>query len=247
MDDDTNTDLEWVIYHLTMNDDEDFTYVELDVDLCRSDNDQWRRLLIGLARNSTLETLDLTRGLQRMVATDEDLERLFEAIRLIPELRKVKLDSFSTDDLLQSRSLFQNNEKITALVIENTRFVPEDAETQNQNRFDERHVDFLLSMCERSLRILRIEIPQPLLSADPVHVPFAPLLQESSDLKELVIEASGSICFIKDDHFATLIEAVKANSKLIILDIDLQVSPEGFDLVTTMLEKNQTLQELRLN
>ena len=52
-------DLEWVIYHLTMNDDEEFTHVQLDIDIIRTDDDQWERLMIGFTRNQTLNEIEL--------------------------------------------------------------------------------------------------------------------------------------------------------------------------------------------
>ena len=149
-DDDSNVDLEWVIYHLTMNDDEDFTSVPLDVDLCRVDDDQWQRLLVGLRRNTTLTGLELTRGLQRTLCTDGDLEDLFGAIRRVPKLTKIRLDSFSTDDLRTAWGLFWTNEIMIDVTIENVRVVT----SARPNRFDDTHAAFLVSMTQRSLKKL---------------------------------------------------------------------------------------------
>ena len=69
-------ELEWVIYHLIHNDDENFTsIIDLDIDLCRSDDDQWNRLILGLSRNRTIQSIELLRGYQNPIITEDDLKR----------------------------------------------------------------------------------------------------------------------------------------------------------------------------
>jgi hypothetical protein len=247
-------DLEWVIYHLTMNDDEEFTNVQLDIDIIRHDDDQWERLLLGFTRNQTLNEIELVRGLQRMVANEDDIEQLFRSIRSIPTLSKVRLDSFSTDDLNHSTSLFMNNDKIEELVIDNMR---KERNPRNHNRFDDTHLDFLVSMCQRRLRRLQIEIPgersAPLRweresssFLNPVHAPFHRLLCGPTKLETLVIESETMHCSIIDEHCNAIMEALETNATLKYFDMDLRISPQELDRVSTMLERNRTLQDLRL-
>jgi hypothetical protein len=242
--DNSDTDLEWIIYHLTMNDDDGFTSVPLDVDLCRTEDDQWTRLVIGLARNQTLKSLELTRGMQQMIASEADLEELFAAVRSIPRLSKIRLDSFSTHDLRHAWGLFWNNETLEDIVVENVRVA---ANTVHTNRFDDTHTAFLISMTQRSLKRLRIEVPKELSASSPVHAPFAPLLVPSSKLEELVIESSATVYPINEDHFAALMETLQTNITLRYLDIDLRMSPECVDRVSTMLERNKHVRDLRLH
>jgi hypothetical protein len=241
-------DIEWIIYHLIHNDDDEFTSVSLDIDLCRADDDLWDRLLAGLERSQTLTSLELVRGLQRIVATEVDLRRLFSSIRSIPALTKVKLDSFSTDDFTDSASLFTNNEVIQELIVENVRQVEN---PRNHNRYDHSHVEFLTSMCQRCLRRLQIEVPTesslPIFSEEPAHVPFAPLLDETSKLETLVIEFTSSARPILQAHFASMMQALETNDTLKNLDIDLRIYPNDLDNVSKMLERNHNLLDLRLH
>ena len=127
-------DIEWVIYHLIHNDDEHFTSIaDLDIDLCRSDQDQWDRLLMGLSRNRTITSIELSRGYQSPVVTEDDLQRLFTALRCLPRLSKVKLDSFTTFDLEQTEPLFENNTTIEEVWIENAHCHHDDARNNNDD------------------------------------------------------------------------------------------------------------------
>jgi len=203
-------DIEWVIYHLIHNDDENFTSIaDLDIDLCRSDQDQWDRLLMGLSRNRTITSIELSRGYQSPVVTEDDLQRLFTALRCLPRLSKVKLDSFTTFDLEQTEPLFENNTTIEEVWIENAHCHHDDARNNNDdddlddddldeeeeddgdedfNQY-ERLIGYLATMSRHRLRQLRIEIPAKI-SHD---APLAILLSGSSKLETLVLETTSVI------------------------------------------------------
>lgn len=232
-------DLEWVIYHMIHNDDEQFTSVSFDVDICRGDDDQWDRLLAGLSRSQTLTRLDLVRGLQLRVATEADLQQLFEATRQIPHLSEIRLDCFSTEDIEHAESLFVGNDTIHSVLIENVRVV---RNARNGNRYD--GVVENLAAIHR-LRSLHVEISTEM---EPVELPFARLLQfETSKVESLIIESTSSLP-IFEPHFQLMARALSTpNSLLQILDIDLQISPSGLEEVSAMLTVNNALKVLRLH
>eukprot|EP00536_Pseudo-nitzschia_multiseries_P003388 jgi/Psemu1/284390/fgenesh1_pg.52_\ len=267
-------DIEWVIYHLTHNDDEDFTsVVDLDIDLCRSDQDQWDRFLTGLSRNRTVTNIELSRGYQLPVVNDDDLRRLFRALRRIPRLAKVKLQSFTTFDLEQSRSLFEDNTTIEEIWIENGHCYRDDT-GDNNNSYDDdlnddtidtiddnegaecyhqygRFLGFLSSM--RCLHRLRIEMPSTLSH----EVPLAPLLMVSSKLQSLVLETTSVMGSTssptqrariesRQQRFRALMLALQSNKVLKVLDIDFLISFLDFREVATMLQHNTTLTDLSL-
>jgi hypothetical protein len=131
-------ELEWVIYHLIHNDDENFTsIIDLDIDLCRSDEDQWNRLLLGLSRNRTIQSIELLRGYQNPIITEDDLRKLFTALRCCTKLSKVKLDSFTINDLEQTESLFKNNTLIEEVWIENAHFQRDDDDDNDDDDDDD--------------------------------------------------------------------------------------------------------------
>jgi hypothetical protein len=232
-------DIEWVIYHMIHNDDEGFTSVSFDIDVCRADVDQWDRLLEGLSRNRTLTRLDLVRGLQRMVATEADLQQLFSAMRRIPNLSEVRFDCFSTEDIELADCLFVENATLHSVLIENVRVI---RNARNDNRYDG-IVESLGAV--RCLRSLHVEIPT---ENEPVQVPFAPLLlSQTSNLETFVIESTSSVPFI-DPHFEAIAQTLAtSNSHLQRLDIDLRVSPSGLENVAAMLSVNHSLKDLRLH
>ena len=189
-----------------------------------------------------------------MVASEDDLQQLFQSIRSIPNLSKVRLEGFSADDLTHSTSLFMNNDKIEELVIENIR---KERNPRNHNRFDDTHLDFLVSMCHRRLRKLSIEVGEESLPPrqlrqgssfmSPVHAPFHRLLIGPTKLETLVIERNTQRCSIIDEHFNAIMEALETNTTLKNFDMDLRISPQELDRVSSMLERNRNLQDLRLS
>jgi hypothetical protein len=206
-------ELEWVIYHLIHNDDENFTsIIDLDIDLCRSDEDQWNRLLLGLSRNRTIQSIELLRGYQNPIITEDDLRKLFTALRCCTKLSKVKLDSFTINDLEQTESLFKNNTLIEEVWIENAHFQRDDDDDDDDDDEEENEDDdgrvaddnddllddytipydhlimYIATMSAHRLRRLRIEIPASL-SHDS---PLALLLDGSSKLEILVMETTSS-------------------------------------------------------
>jgi hypothetical protein len=205
-------ELEWVIYHLIHNDDENFTsIIDLDIDLCRSDDDQWNRLILGLSRNRTIQSIELLRGYQNPIITEDDLRRLFTALRCCTKLSKVKLDSFTINDLEQTESLFKNNTLIEEVWIENAHFQRDDDDDEEENGEDNHDADggitddndnllddytipydhlimYIATMSAHRLRRLRIEIPASL-SHDS---PLATVLDRSSKLEILVLETTSS-------------------------------------------------------
>ena len=135
-------ELEWVIYHLIHNDDENFTsIIDLDIDLCRSDDDQWNRLILGLSRNRTIQSIELLRGYQNPIITEDDLKRLFTALRCCTKLSKVKLDSFTINDLEQTEPLFKNNTLIEEVWIENAHFQQDDDDNDDEEDGEENNDD----------------------------------------------------------------------------------------------------------
>lgn len=228
-----------MIYHMIHNDDEEFTCVSLDIDICRAEVDQWDRLILGLSRNQTLTRLDLVRGLQRMVATDADLQQLFAAMRQIPNLSEIRLDCFSTEDMEHTGSLLAGNENIHSVLIENVRVV---RDARNSNRYDGVVGNLAAMSC---LRSLHVEIPT---ETEPVELPFAPLLSAgTSALETLVVESTSSLPIL-EPHFQSMTRALShPDSLLRLLDIDLKVFPTGLEQVAEMLKLNHTLQDLRLH
>ena len=208
-------ELEWVIYHLIHNDDKNFTsIIDLDIDLCRSDDDQWNRLILGLSRNRTIQSIELLRGYQNPIITEDDLKRLFTALRCCTNLSKVKLDSFTIHDLEQTEPLFKNNTLIEEVWIENAHFQRDDDDSDNDDEEDgeenndddggvtddndgllydytipyDHLIMYIATMSAHRLRRLRIEIPASL-SHDS---PLATLLDSSSKLEILVLETTSS-------------------------------------------------------
>jgi len=203
-------DIEWVIYHLTHNDDEDFTSIsDLDIDLCRSDKDQWDRLLIGLSRSRTVTSVGLSRSYRFITADDDDLRQLFGALRRMSRLSKVKLDSFTILDLQHSEPLFFRSGTIAGVWVENghchrddTRnnsddddydydgdindnHDPEDLDDdENYIQQYQRFLGYMASM--HCLRQLQIQMPIELLQ----NVPHAHLLGAASTLRSLVLETT---------------------------------------------------------
>jgi hypothetical protein len=254
-------DIEWVIYHLIHNDDENFTsIVDLDIDLCRSDLDQWDRLLTGLSRNRTVTSIELSRGYQSLVVTEDDLQRIFSALRHLPRLSKVKLDSFTTFDLEQTKSLFDNNDTIEEIWIENAQCHYDDEEDnldekddyEDYNRYN-RFLGYLASMSRNRLRRLRIEIPEKLSHS----ANLASLLSGSSKLESLVIETTNVMSTTapfmlrgapyEEDRrrkFAAAMAALQSNLFLKMLDMDFHISFQDFKDVATMLKHNKTLTDL---
>lgn len=259
-------DIEWVIYHLIHNDDENFTsIVDLDIDLCRSDLDQWDRLLIGLSRNRTVTSIELLRGYQSPVATEDDLQRLFSALRQLPRLSKVKIDSFTTFDLEQTKFLFLDNDVIEEIWIENAHcYFEDEEESLDEDELDdyqdhmwyEHFIGYLASMSRNRLRHLRIQIPEKLSQG----ANMTSLLSGSSKLESLVIESTSALTSTApitpqatpptDDNrrrnFATAMAALQSNSVLKTLDMDFHLSFADFRDVATMLKHNRTLTNLSL-
>jgi len=258
-------DIEWLIYHLIHNDDDQFTsIVDLDVDLCRWDLDQWDRLLIGFSRNRTVTSIELSRGYQQSVVTEDDLQNLFAALRKLPKLSKVKLDSFTTYDLEQTRSLFLNNDIIEDLWIENTRCEYEEESPDagddeddegNDHIYYEHFLGYLATMSRNSLRHLRIVVPEKLSHCANITA----LLNGSSKLESLVIEttsemspavtlASANAPSEEDRlrNFATSMAALESNFVLKTLDMDFRLSFADFKHVAIMLKHNRTLTHLCL-
>lgn len=255
-----------MIYHLIHNDDENFTsIVDLDIDLCRSDLDQWDRLLMGLSRNRTVKSIELSRGYQSPVVTEDDLQRLFSALRHLPRLSKVKLDSFTTFDLEQTKSLFENHDTIEEIWIENAQchledenhyedYNDEDNHYEDYNRY-QRFLGYLSSTSRNRLRHLRIEIPEKLSHG----ANLVSLLDGSSKLESLVIETTSVMSSTspsmlrarpnEDDRhrkFAAAMAALQSNLALKTLDIDFHISFSDFKDVATMLQRNKTLTDLCL-
>ena len=258
-------DIEWLIYHLIHNDDDQFTsIVDLDVDLCRWDLDQWDRLLIGFSRNRTVTSIELSRGYQRPVVTEDDLQNLFSALRNLPKLSKVKLDSFTTYDLEQTRSLFLNNDIIEDLWIENARCeyeeetfdVGDDDDDDDDDHIHYEHfIGYLATMSRNSLRHLRIVVPEKLSHGANITA----LLNGSSKLELLVIETTSEMSPTatlasadapsEEDrlrNFATSMAALESNFVLETLDMDFRLSFADFKHVATMLKHNRTLTHLCL-
>ena len=256
-------DIEWLIYHLIHNDDDQFTSIlDLDIDLCRSDLDQWDRLLVGFSRNRTVTSIELSRGYQRPVVTDDDLQKLCSALRQLPKLSKVKLDSFTTFDLEQTESLFVNNVIIEEVWIENAQCYYEDEEGRldEGNAYEdyeryELFLGYLASMSRNRLRHLRIEVPEKLSHGSNI----TSLLSGSSKLESVVIETTSLLSPTaqtiprvapneEDRHrkFATAMAALQSNFALKTLDIDFRISFADFKHVANMLKHNKTLSELRL-
>ena len=255
--------IEWVIYHLIHNDDENFRSIsDLDIDLCRSDLDQWERLLVGLTRNQTVTSVELSRGYQSPVVTEDDLRRLFSALRHLPRLSKVKLDSFTTLDLEQSELLFDDNCIVEEIWIENAQHHYDDDddnfdgndEYEDHNRY-KRFLGYLVTMTKNRLRRLRIEVPEKLShGAD-----LASLLSESSKLESLVIETTSVLSstaphmrvgLVNEDNrrekFAAAMAALQSNLNLKTLDMDFHITFADFENVATMLHHNKSLTDLRL-
>ena len=250
-------DTEWLIYHLIHNDDDQFTsIVDLDIDLCRSDLDQWDRLLIGFSRNRTVTSIELSRGYQQPVVAEDDLQNLFSALRRLPKLTKVKLGGFTTFDLEQTESLFVDNDNIEAIWIENAQLYVEDEEENFDEDADvndddrlryEVFLGYLTSMSRRSLRRLRIEVPEKLSQSANVTA----LLNVSSKLESLVIETTDLLSptsTVPDQsrHFATAMSALQSNSVLKALDMDFRISFADFKHVAQMLKCNRALNRLCL-
>mmetsp|Transcript_13822 Transcript_13822/g.32245 ORF Transcript_13822/g.32245 Transcript_13822/m.32245 type:complete len:503 (+) Transcript_13822:54-1562(+) len=256
-------DIEWVIYHLIHNDDEKFSSIfDLDIDLCRSDLDQWERLLVGLTRNQTVTSIELSRGYQSPIVTEDDLRRLFSALRHLPLLARVKLNGFTTFDLEQSEALFDKNDTIEEIWIENAQHhYDNDQENFDGNHEYEDHnmckhfIEYLATMTQNSLRHLRIEIPEKLShGAD-----FASLLSESSKLESFVIETTSVLSptspqmfagSSKEDNrrkkFGAAMTALQSNVTLKTLDMDFHITFADFENVATMLYHNKSLTDLRL-
>ena len=257
-------DIEWLIYHLIHNDDDNFTsIVDLDLDLCRSDLDQWDRLVLGFSRNRTVTSVELSRGYQSPIVTEDDLRRLFCAMRHLPGLSRIKLDSFTTSDMVQTKPLFDNNDTIEEIWIENAQYYYDDDEENSTNddgdnedheRY-EHFLEYLASMAKHRLRHLRIEIPEKLShGAD-----LSSLLHESSKLESLIIESTSTISPTvpttrragpNENHrhrkFAAGMAALQSNTVLQKLDIDFHISALDFRDVAIMLQHNTTLTELNL-
>ncbi len=248
-------DTEWLIYHLIHNDDDRFTSIDnLDIDLSRSDLDQWDRLLLGFSRNRTVTSIELSRGFQRPVVTEDDLQNLFSALRRLPNLSKVKLNGFTTFDLQQTESLFVDNDTIEEIWVENARFLIEDEdEEENMDEYDfeddrfgyEVFLEYLASMSTRNLRRLRIEVPEKLSQ----NANMTALLHESSKLESLIIEKTdvqSPTVPHQSLHFGTAMAALQSNSVLKTLDMDFRISFTDFKHVARMLKHNRTLAHLNL-
>jgi hypothetical protein len=190
-------DIEWVIYHLIHNDNEDFSSVDLEIDYY--DDDVWERLLTSLSRNRTLTKIRVARvesatsfGRTRELTEIEDL---FQAMRLIPHLQQVELVGFVSTDLFYGfGDLLDNHSTIERVRIDLASGVLP------------RPVVVALASV-KNLRQVHLELPS---SGN------LDSLSESLTLEELTVETFGQID-LEDGHFLPL---AHNNTGLKVLDLE---------------------------
>jgi hypothetical protein len=217
-------DIEWVIYHLIHNDNEDFTSVDLEIDYYA--DEVWDRLLTSLSRNRTLTKIRVYRAAETMGRTTQhrvlEIEDLFRAMRLIPHLQQVELIGFMSMDLDDGNvgDLFLNHATIERVKIDLA-----------YGKLPGSVVTALASV--RNLRQVHLELPT---SAN------LDSLSESPTLEELTVETFGPLD-LEDRHFLPL---AHNNTALKELDLEFGIDSSCLEYVADVLEWNTVLQKVRL-
>ena len=231
-------DIEWVIYHLIHNDD-DFVTVSLDIDYY--DQDVWDRLLTSLSRNKQLKQIKLVRAEnpQSRSRRPFELSNMFLAISKIPTLANVEfLGGFTgwdfnvcvdrgDESFFPADVLFTNHPTITHI-----RMILSENSTLNR-----RILESISTV--QNLQEVIIEAPNS------KNMDVATLCR-SPTLTSLRIDTYGEASL--DDGYVSNLAGVLSSprSNLRVLDMDYTISPKGLSYLSTMLQTNSCLKEMRL-
>jgi hypothetical protein len=95
-------DIEWIIYHLIHNDDEEFTTIDHTVKVDSYNHDVFERFMVALERNKTLRKVCIERALAvggGRRRTPEDMYYLLCTVCQLPLLQELKLVEWDICDL----------------------------------------------------------------------------------------------------------------------------------------------------